>query len=206
MAANGDGTRILILFAHPALQASRVQRHLIRAVRDLEGITFHDLYETYPDFDVDVPREQELLLRHDLIVLQHPLYWYSVPALVKQWFDLVLEHGWAYGTDGTALQGKRMLSVISAGGREETYARDAMNRYTLAEFLAPVAQTARLCGIDYLPPFVVHGAHGLGSEEIAQAARDYRRLLVSLRDGSIDLDAARAWPRVNVDLDSILKA
>jgi len=57
----------------------------------VEGLTFHDLYEAHPDFDVDVAREQELLLGHDAVLVQHPLYGYSTPPLVKQWEDLVLD-------------------------------------------------------------------------------------------------------------------
>ncbi|MFZ5786262.1 MAG: NAD(P)H-dependent oxidoreductase, partial [Acidobacteriota bacterium] len=68
--------KVLILFAHPALQSSRVNRRLVEAVKGIEGVTLRDLYEAYPDFDVDVPHEQSLLERHDLIVLQHPFYWY----------------------------------------------------------------------------------------------------------------------------------
>jgi len=99
--------RVLVLFAHPAFGRSRLNRALLTAARDLaHPPTIHDLYESYPDVDVDVVREQELLTEHDVIVCQHPLFWYSTPALVKQWFDLVLEHGWAYGSSGHALRGK----------------------------------------------------------------------------------------------------
>ena len=101
--------RVLILFAHPALEKSRVNRRLSAAVSSLPGVTFHDLYEAYPDFDVDVRREQELLGSHDLVVLQHPFFWYSIPPLLKQWIDLVLEHGWAYGSEGKALVGKEAV-------------------------------------------------------------------------------------------------
>ncbi|RYE35767.1 MAG: NAD(P)H oxidoreductase, partial [Sphingobacteriales bacterium] len=94
--------RVLILFAHPAFEKSRVHRPMVKQVLKLEGITFHDLYESYPDYDIDLDREQELLLRHDVIVFQHPFYWYSCPAILKQWQDLVLEHGWAYGRGGTS--------------------------------------------------------------------------------------------------------
>ncbi len=51
---------VLIQFAHPALEKSRVNRHLIQAVRDLPGVYFNDLYENYPDFQIDVAHEQEL--------------------------------------------------------------------------------------------------------------------------------------------------
>src|SRR5690606_23594342 len=89
--------RVLVLFAHPALEKSRVGRRLLDAIQSVPSVQIHDLYEEYPEFDIDVEREQELLRSHDVIVLMHPLYWYSTPALLKQWFDLVLEHGFAYG-------------------------------------------------------------------------------------------------------------
>ena len=86
--------KILVLFAHPRLSGSHVQRVLADAVRDLPGVTFHDLYAAYPDFTIDVAHEQALLVEHDLIVLQHPFYWYSGPAIIKEWLDLVLALGW----------------------------------------------------------------------------------------------------------------
>ena len=46
--------RVLVLFAHPAFQKSRIHRELVVAARRVDGVTFHDLYEAYPDFDVDV--------------------------------------------------------------------------------------------------------------------------------------------------------
>jgi glutathione-regulated potassium-efflux system ancillary protein KefG len=174
--------RVLVLFAHPAFERSRVHRRLVQAVADLPGVTFHDLYEAYPDFDVDVPAEQARLAAHDLVVLQHPFFWYSTPALLKQWQDLVLEHGWAYGTGGHALRGKRLLSAITTGGGEQAYGPESLNRFTVRQFLAPIEQTARLCGMDYLTPFVVQGTHRLAEDRIAQAALDYRRLLETLRD------------------------
>ena len=68
---------ILPLFAHPAVEKSRVYARLIEAVQGLPGVTFHDLYEAYPEFDIDVDREQRLIDAHSTILLQH---WYSTPA------------------------------------------------------------------------------------------------------------------------------
>lgn len=172
--------RVLVLFAHPALEKSRVNRPLAAAARAVDGVSFHDLYEAYPDFDVDVAAEQRLLLAHDLVVFQHPLFWYQPPALVKQWLDLVLEHGWAYGSGGSALRGKRWLHALTTGGREQAYAHEGFNRFTIGELLAPLEQTARLCGMEFLPPFVVHGTHRLDAAGIAAAAAAYRELLVAL--------------------------
>jgi len=195
----------LILFAHPAMDKSRVNRALAREVRQLAGVTFHDLYEAYPELDIDVRREQELLIAHDLIVFQHPFYWYSTPAILKEWQDLVLEHGWAYGSEGTALSGKTLLTAMTAGGHETAYCREGHNRFTVRELLAPIEQTARLCGMDYLPPFVVYGTHALGPAEIDAHARDYRRTIEALRDDRLDLAAARTAARLNARLDAILR-
>ena len=195
--------KILVLFAHPALQRSRVHKALVAAVHDLEGVTFNDLYELYPDFLVDVDREQTLLREHDLVVLQYPFYWYSTPALLKEWMDLVLEHGFAYGRHGTALVGKSLMSAISAGGREIAYREDGLNHYTIAELLRPVEQTARLCGMTWLPPFVVYGTHLLDDPATAREAEDYRRVLIALRDEVVDPAALNGLDRINTDLDLI---
>jgi glutathione-regulated potassium-efflux system ancillary protein KefG len=197
---------ILILFAHPAFERSRVHRQLVDAVAELPGVTFHDLYQAYPDFDVDVRREQELLTAHEVVVLQHPFYWYSTPPLVKQWEDLVLEHGWAYGTGGAALHGKRLLSAISAGGPQRAYCAAGSNRFSVRQLLAPLEQTARLCGMEYLPPFVVFGTHQLGTEQIGGAAAEYRRLIEALRDDRVDLDRARAQDCLSADVSGILRS
>jgi glutathione-regulated potassium-efflux system ancillary protein KefG len=173
--------RVLILFAHPALERSRVHRTLLAQVPASPDITLHDLYEAYPRYDIDVPREQELLLDHDVIVFQHPFYWYSTPPILKQWQDLVLEHGWAYGSQGKQLFGKTFLSVISAGGGELAYCSEGANRFTVRELLAPVEQTARLCGMRFLPPFVIFGTHRLTPDEIRAEGVRYRALLEGLQ-------------------------
>jgi glutathione-regulated potassium-efflux system ancillary protein KefG len=178
---------VLVLFAHPALERSRVNRRLLVSVDGLEGVTLRDLYELYPDFGIDVAREQELLAAHDVVVLQHPFFWYSLPPLLKQWIDLVLEHGWAYGSEGKALVGKQVLSAISTGGRDSAYRHGGHNRFTMRELLAPIEQTFVLCGMVYLPPFVVHGAHGMTQREIDRHAAEYRFVLESLRRGDLDV-------------------
>ncbi|HMO58984.1 MAG TPA: NAD(P)H-dependent oxidoreductase [Roseiflexaceae bacterium] len=197
--------RLLILFAHPALEKSRVQRRLIREVPDLADITFHDLYEAYPQFAIDVQHEQELLRNHDILILQHPFYWYSTPPIMKQWIDLVLEHGWAYGSQGHALQGKYWLNLISAGGSTMTYRHEGYNRATVRELLLPLEHTARLCHMTFLPPYVVFGTHRLDTPDIEQAAAHYRQLLFLLQAEQLDLAAATEAPTLNVILERALQ-
>jgi glutathione-regulated potassium-efflux system ancillary protein KefG len=177
--------KILILFAHPAFQKSRINKKLINAVKNLDGITFNDLYENYPDFFIDVKREQQLLTQHDIIIWHHPFYWYNTPALLKEWMDLVLEHGFAYGMRGRALEGKSVLSVISTGGSKEVYSSEGRNHYTLNQFLVPFRQSVNLCRMNYLPPFIVHGSHTIKNDEIEEYALKYRKALLFLRDDKL---------------------
>lgn len=188
---------ILILFAHPAIEKSRINKVLIETVNDLKGVTINNLYENYPDFYIDVIQEQQLLQLHDIIVWHHPFYWYNSPALLKEWFDLVLQHGFAYGVNGTALEGKQALSVISTGGRQEVYSESGRNHYTINQFLVPFKQSAELCRMHYLPPFVIYGSHTISNKNIKEYAEKYKRLLIHLRDEKIDLKEIQSVEYLN---------
>lgn len=150
---------------------------MLEAVQELEDLTVNDLYAEYPDFLINVDREQDLLSSHERVVIQHPFFWYSTPAIVKEWFDLVLEYGWAYGNGGDALKGKSLLSAVTTGGGKEAYCPEGHNCYTVEEFLRPIEQTARLCEMEWEKPFVVHGALALNEEALQKAAADYRARL-----------------------------
>jgi glutathione-regulated potassium-efflux system ancillary protein KefG len=178
--------RILIIFAHPAFERSRVHKSLIENISKLDGITIQDLYENYPDFDINVEKEKTLLLEHQVIVWQHPLFWYSGPALLKQWEDLVLEHGWAYGKQGHALDGKKIFNAITSGGEMEAYRSEGLQRSTIREFLLPFERTAQLCRMIYLPPFWIPGTHKLNPEQISKYSDQYRELLILIRDSNTD--------------------
>ena len=189
--------KILILFAHPAFQKSLINKTLIEAIKDLEDVTINNLYEKYPDFFIDVPVEQKLLTEHDIIIWHHPFYWYSAPALIKEWMDLVLQHGFAYGTHGRALEGKWAMSCISTGGRKEVYSADGKNRYTINQFLAPFIQSASLCRMTNLPPFVVHGSHTLNGDQIKKYADDYKSVIKLLRDNKIETERLNSMEYMN---------
>lgn len=197
--------RILVLFAHPVLERSRVNRRLMESIRDIDGVRVHDLYEEYPTLAIDVPREQALLLEHDVFVFQHPFYWYSCPAILKEWQDLVLEHGWAYGVGGTHLRGKITFNAITTGGPASAYQKGGYNRFSVRELLSPWDQTAHLCGMRFLAPFAVHAALRVQSAaDVAGACADYGRLLEALRDDRVDLEAASAAQNLALELDSVL--
>jgi len=149
--------KILWNLFHEDINSSRGNKALSAVAEHFPSSTFRNLYEVYPEFKIDVPAEQELLVQHDLIVFQHPFYWYSTPALMKEWEDKVLTYGFAYPPkEGTALHGKKWLSVITTSGPEWSYKSGGYNNFTMSELLRPLQQTAYLCGMDWLSPFIVH--------------------------------------------------
>ncbi|TFH23249.1 MAG: NAD(P)H oxidoreductase [Bacteroidia bacterium] len=189
--------RISILVFHPLLHKSRVNQKLVRAVEGMEGVSLRFMYDIYPDFFIDVLKEQEVLLENDILVWQHPFYWYSSPSLLKEWIDLVLEHGFAYGRTGRALEGKQILSAISTGGRRETYLSAESGKFSVRQLMAPFEQTTKLCRMHYLPPFVTHGTHLLDERGIEEAAGRYATVIGALRDGLYSLEEIRKYEYIN---------
>lgn len=178
--------KILVLFFHPRFEDSRANKALIKAISTIENVTIRDMYELYPDFNIDIKREQELLLKHDIIVWQHPFFWYNCPPLMKQWIDLVLELGWAYGRDGQNLEGKHIFNVITSGGSLEVYQKTGRNRFTYREFLNSFDQTAYLCHMHYLPPFLVPAAGRLTEEELNIYSENYCKILKAIQQPDFD--------------------
>jgi glutathione-regulated potassium-efflux system ancillary protein KefF len=176
--------KILVVYAHPYPKRSRANRALLRAVKGLEGVEVRSLYDRYPDFGIDVEAEQEALRRADVVVWQHPLYWYAVPGLLKHWFDTVLIHGWAYGEGGTALHGKRCLWVTTTGGDEGSYRAGAPHGHDFETFVPPVLQTAVFCGMVWEEPIVVHAAHRIEDAALERLARTYRARIERMLQGT----------------------
>jgi glutathione-regulated potassium-efflux system ancillary protein KefF len=158
---------ILVLYAHPAPQRSRVNRLLAEAARELPGVYLRDLYETYPDFDIDAARERELIASSALLVFLHPIRWYSMPSLLKEWMDVVFEPGWAYARNGGALAGKGFWLVASTGSGAEAYQPGGLHGRPFGEFLAPFEQSAALCGMRWFAPLILHGATRIADGDLS---------------------------------------
>lgn len=199
--------QVIVLFAHPRTDRSEVNIVLAETARKVAGVTVVDLYAEYPTFEIDVDREQQRLLDHDVIVFQHPVYWYSCPALLKEWQDLVLEYGFAYGAEGRALEGKALLNAATCGARREVYSRDGGYGHELREFFAPFEQTARLCRMRYLPPFALYAAgHAREEGRLDEHVAAYRRLLIALTEGKLDLDRAEKENTLSENLEDLIGA
>ncbi|WP_416897500.1 MAG: NAD(P)H-dependent oxidoreductase [Minwuia sp.] len=183
--------RLLIYYAHPGHRRSHVNSEMARAVGGVDGISFVDLYALYPRHDIDIDREQERLLAHDVILFQFPLFWYSTPSIIKEWQDLVLEHGFAYGLGGERLHGKTMMLAVSAAGPEEAYAQGGYQHFPLRTFLTPLEQTARLCGMRFAAPYVLYASLLAPSDgRIPEHVDGYVRLIEAIRDDRYAFDRA----------------
>ena len=184
--------KVLVLFAHPAQTRSEVNVPLFSEAKLNRHVTAVDLYAEYPDFNINIEREQQRLIDHDVIVFMFPLYWYSTPSILKEWQDLVLEYGFAYGVDGTALKNKLFLCALSAGGKEEAYQTDGFNHYTIRQLLQPLEQMAQITHMTYLAPFAIFGARTAQEEQRVSKHRvKWNTLLNKLITNTLDIEQAK---------------
>jgi glutathione-regulated potassium-efflux system ancillary protein KefF len=184
---------VVVIAAHPALEHSRITRTLMqRLTRHIAAsgstrIEVRDLYALYPDYFIDVAAEQAALASARLVVWLQPIHWYSMPPLLKLWLDEVFTFGWAYGPGGNALRDKDLWLVASTGGPEASYHPAGYNRYFFDAYLTPYEQTARLTGMRWLPPLVMHAAHRTD----AAVLNAHAELFVAR------LDSWPAWPEIS---------
>jgi glutathione-regulated potassium-efflux system ancillary protein KefF len=182
---------IYVIAAHPRWRDSLVNRRLVAAARETADVDVNDLYGSYPDYAIDAEAERARVARADLLVLLHPIQWYSMPPLQKLWLDEVLRYGWAYGAGGDALRGKDLWLVASTGGSETSYHPQGYNRYFFDAFLPPYEQMAALCGMRFLPPLILHGASRLPAADLQAHVDVFSQRLASYPD----------WPELD-DLDA----
>ena len=191
---------LLVYYAHPGHLTSRVNKELAKVAASIEGIDFFDLYAAYPRHNIDIDAEQQRLLDHDVILFQCPLFWYSTPSLIKEWQDLVLEHGFAYGAGGDALEGKTMMFALTAAGPDDAYTTEGYQHYPLRTFLTPLEQTARLSKMRFAAPYVLYASLNAPDDgEVAPHADGYRNMLVAIRDDRYDFNAADTLGVVQYD-------
>jgi NAD(P)H dehydrogenase (quinone) len=142
----------------------------------------------------DVKVEIDKLLWADVLILQFPLWWFAMPAILKGWVDRVFAYGFAYGVgehsekrwgdrygEGT-LAGKRAMLIVTAGGWQEHYAPRGVNG-PIDDLLFPINHGILYYpGYDVLPPFVTYQVDRLdepGFDLIAERLRERMRTLAT---------------------------
>lgn len=129
----------------------------------------------------DIAAELEKLKAADLLIFSFPIYWFSVPAILKGWIDRVLVSGVCYGGmrfyDRGGLKGKRAMLAFTLGGREHMFGTDAVHG-ELEVLLRPLLRgTLYYCGMDVLPPFAAYHVPYITAEARAEMLESYRAWL-----------------------------
>jgi glutathione-regulated potassium-efflux system ancillary protein KefF len=191
MASTG---RILIVYAHPEGYRSRVNRKLVEAARTLPEVHVQDLYETYPDFFINATRERALINQSELLVFLHPLRWYGMPSLMKEWFDVVLEPNWASGKNLGCVLGKGYMLVITTASPADAFGPDGEHGRPLSDFLAPFEQIAARCGMRWMAPHVLHNAKQADDRTLDSHVEAFRHRLEAWLAGATPLSLPPAAP------------
>ena len=186
-------SRLLIYYAHPGHRHSRSNKAMLAEAMRVSGVTVVDLYAEYPRFDIKIDVEQQRLLDHEVILFQYPMFWYSTPSILKEWQDLVLESGFAYGAQGEKLKGKYLMLAVTVAGSTEAYTDHGYQHYPIRTFLTPLERTARLCHMEFPAPYVLFSSLRAADDgRLAAHIAGYRRLIESIRDDRFDFtDAIR---------------
>jgi len=171
---------IVVVLAHPYPDRSFANLVLARALDGLENVAVRSLYDLYPDLAIDGAAERQALEAASVVVWQHPIYWYSTPALMKLWFEKVLTAGWAWGPGGDALRGKRCLWVATTGGDDIDYSPAGIHGQSFDTFVPAVRQTAEFCGMIWLEPIIIHAARQLDVAELEVLGAHYRARVAEL--------------------------
>ncbi|GEK91883.1 NAD(P)H-dependent oxidoreductase [Alkalibacterium kapii] len=147
--------KTLIIVSHPSVLESGSQQFLIQSLPDDEEITLHILEETYPNGDIDIKKEQKLLVNHDRILFQFPFYWYSSPPLLKKWQDEVLTEHFAFGYRGNKLKDKEFGLILAIGLPEKEYKTGGREGFSISELTKPFQAMAKKTGMIYLKPLTI---------------------------------------------------
>ncbi len=137
-------------------------------------------------FAPDIIAEQGKLRRAELVILQFPLWWFGMPAILKGWADRVFARGFAYAGgrkyDTGLLRGKLAMVSVTTGTSADTYAPDGIDGDILG-ILWPIHNGLfRYTGFDVLQPFVAYMPGRVGPDERTAYLETYRRRLLNLEE------------------------
>ena len=141
---------VVIISGHPDLKNSLANKTILDEIAaQCPQVEIRKLCELYPDYKFDVKAEQAALEKADIIIFQYPMHWYGLPGLLKLYVDKIMEHGWAYGSKGTALEGKVLIASLTTGAPDAAYSAEGVMGHTVEEFSYQIKNFAALCKLDF---------------------------------------------------------
>ena len=146
----------LIIFAHTFWKDSKVNRALLEELKDNKNVNIHNLSVIYPDGKINsVKSEVALLKEADNIIFQFPLFWFSMPSLLKEWQDFVLSDI-LHGSENKILENKTFKIITTAGGEKSFY--DSLD-FKIEEILSPINTSCKHLGLKIKKPFCIYEAN-----------------------------------------------
>ena len=148
--------KTLVILVHPDMENSKANKRWKEELSKYpDEIEIHELYKEYPDWNINVKKEQELIEKYDHII----------------------EYNWAYGPEGNKLKGKKMGLAVTTGGRKEYYTHGGENKFTLDELFIPFEAAINYAKAEYLPYFSIFAVSphvkGPNEEETDKNAKEY---------------------------------
>lgn len=132
----------------------------------------------------DIQTEVDKVLKADLLILNFPIYWTSVPAILKGWIDRVFVSGIFYGGkrfyNHGGMAGKKAMLSFTLGGRDHMFGEHAIHG-SLENLLLPIQRgTLAYVGFEVLPPFIAYHVPYISQEARQQMLVDYEKYLQNL--------------------------
>lgn len=149
---------VLIVCGHPDFKNSVANKTIVEEISALcPQAEIRKVDELFVNGSFDVKAEQAAFEKADVILFQYPMHWYGLPGLFKLYIDKVMEHGWAYGSKGTALTGKALIASLTMGAPDSAYAVGGVMGHTVEEFSYQIKNFAALCKLDFKKLFSLGG-------------------------------------------------
>ena len=147
----------LIINGHPNYDQSNLNKKIVEWISQEQKVDVINIKELYPDFKINVKIEQERLLKYDKIILQFPIYWYSTPAIIKQYIDDVFAYGYAHGTE-YKLEGKEIVLSSTTPSPQNAYKIDGLKEMTIEQMFLPIVKTFEYMKLNYRGAIVLFDA------------------------------------------------
>lgn len=170
--------KTVVIFSHSYFENSVSNKTILEALQKEENVEIRNLETLYPDGKINVEAEQKALLGADVIVFQHPFFWYSVPPMLKRWMDDVLAYGFAYGSEGDKLKGKKFIHSFTTAGPKEGYSTEGYVGAKVEDLILPVKQMTRLVQLDYQKPVYTNGLNAMVNPNVKEAALVHAERLI----------------------------
>lgn len=166
--------KTVVIFSHSYQEQSVSNKAIEAVLKATPDVEVRNLEELYPDGKINVEAEQAALVKADVVVFQYPLFWFNIPSLLKKWMDDVLQYGFAYGSTGDKLKGKKFIASFTTGSGAESYP-EAMTDV----ICGPLRTSALFCGMEYLEPVITYGQLVLTNPNAEALAKEHAQRLVA---------------------------